>query len=89
MIWNVPELQEVTWSEVVVGEAGTVAFEDLADAPFAIYVEKQRISFESIAKCLIANKIVKWTNLKDRMLLRKGPKWTNPRCIFIEWIFDI
>jgi hypothetical protein len=43
----------------VVGEAGTVAFEDLADAPFAIYVEKQRISFESIAKCLIANKIVK------------------------------
>jgi hypothetical protein len=30
MIRNVPELQEVTQSEVVVGEAGTAEFEGLA-----------------------------------------------------------
>jgi hypothetical protein len=41
MIQNVPELQEATRSEVVVGEAGTAAFEDLAVAPFPIHVEMQ------------------------------------------------
>jgi hypothetical protein len=38
MIGNVPELQEVTRSEVVVGELGTAAPEFLAAAPFAIHV---------------------------------------------------
>jgi hypothetical protein len=38
MIGNVPKLQEVTRSEVVVGEVGTAAFEVLAAAPFAIHV---------------------------------------------------
>jgi hypothetical protein len=38
MIGNIPELQVVTLSEVVVGEVGTAAFEFLAVAPFAIHV---------------------------------------------------
>jgi hypothetical protein len=38
MIGNVPELQETTQSEVVVGEVGTMAPEFLAAAPFAIHV---------------------------------------------------
>jgi hypothetical protein len=38
MIGNVPELQEATRSEVVVGELGTAAPEFLAAAPFAIHV---------------------------------------------------
>jgi hypothetical protein len=50
MIWNVPDLQEATRSEVMVGEARTAAFEDLATAAFAIHVEMQLISYESIAK---------------------------------------
>jgi hypothetical protein len=37
MIGNVLELQEVTRSEVVVGQVGTVAFEFLTAAPFAIH----------------------------------------------------
>jgi hypothetical protein len=41
MIRNIPELQEVTRSEVVVGEVGTVAFEVFAAAPFAIHVAMQ------------------------------------------------
>jgi hypothetical protein len=41
MIRNVPELQEVTRSEVVVGKVGTVAFEILAAAPFAIHIAMQ------------------------------------------------
>jgi hypothetical protein len=53
MIGNVPELQEATWSEVVVEEAWTVSFEDLAAAPFAMHVEMKWISFESIAYCTI------------------------------------
>jgi hypothetical protein len=65
MIENVPELQEVTRSEVVVGEVGTAPPEFNAAAPFAIHVATQWISFESIAKCSIANEIVKSTNLKD------------------------
>jgi hypothetical protein len=72
MIENVSELQETTQSEVVVGEVGTVAFEFIAAVPFAIYVTKQWISFESIAKCLIVNEIVKWSNLKYYLLLNKG-----------------
>jgi hypothetical protein len=41
MIGNVPELQEVTRSEVVVGEVGTMAPEILVAAPFAIHVAMQ------------------------------------------------
>jgi hypothetical protein len=41
MIGNVPELQEATQSEVMVGELGTVAPELLAAALFAIYVAMQ------------------------------------------------
>jgi hypothetical protein len=38
MIRNVPELQEVTQSEVVVGEVGTVAPKFLVATSFAIHV---------------------------------------------------
>jgi hypothetical protein len=38
MVENVPELQEVTRSEVVVGEDGTTTFESLAATSFAIHV---------------------------------------------------
>jgi hypothetical protein len=69
MIVNIPELQEMTQSEVVVGEVGTAAPEFLAAMPFAIHVAIQWIGFENIAKCSIANVIVKSTNLKDRLLL--------------------
>jgi hypothetical protein len=69
MIVNVPELQEAVWKEVVVGEVGTVAPEFLTAASFAIHVAMQWISFESIAKCSIENKIVKSTNMKDNLLL--------------------
>jgi hypothetical protein len=55
-----------------VGEVGTVSFEFLAVVPFAIHVTMQWISFESIAKCSIANKIVKWANMKDCLLLSEG-----------------
>jgi hypothetical protein len=72
MIGNIPELQEVTWSEVVVGEDGIAAFEFLGAVSFAIHIAIQWISFESIAKCSIANEIVKSTNLKDRLLLSQG-----------------
>jgi hypothetical protein len=41
MVGNVPELQEVTRSEVVVGEVGSVTFEFLIVAPFAIHVTKE------------------------------------------------
>jgi hypothetical protein len=41
MIGNVPELQEVTQSEVVVGELGTMAPEFLAVVPFSIHVAMQ------------------------------------------------
>jgi hypothetical protein len=41
MIENVPELQEVTRSEVVVGEVGTAPPEFNAAAPFAIHVATQ------------------------------------------------
>jgi hypothetical protein len=41
MIENVPELQETTQSEVVVGEVGTVTFEFLTAAPFTIHVAMQ------------------------------------------------
>jgi hypothetical protein len=41
VIGNVPELQEVTRSEVVVGELGTVAPEFLATVEFAIHVAIQ------------------------------------------------
>jgi hypothetical protein len=41
MIGNVPELQEVTQSEVMVGELETVAPEFPAAAPFAIHVAMQ------------------------------------------------
>jgi hypothetical protein len=72
MIGNVLELQGVTQSEVVVGEVGTAALEFLATISFAIHVVMQWISFESIAKCSIANEIVKSTNLKDNLLLSEG-----------------
>jgi hypothetical protein len=72
MIGNVPELQETTRSEVVVGEVGTPTFEVLATAPFAIHVAMQWISFESIAKCSIVNEIVKSTNQNYRLLLSNG-----------------
>jgi hypothetical protein len=38
MIGSVPELQEVTRSEIAMGELGTAAPEFLAAAPFAIHV---------------------------------------------------
>jgi hypothetical protein len=41
MVGNVPELQESTRSEVVVGEVGTVAHAFLAAAPFVIHVAMQ------------------------------------------------
>jgi hypothetical protein len=41
MIGNISELQEVTQSEVVVGEVETAASEFLAAAPFAIHVAVQ------------------------------------------------
>jgi hypothetical protein len=41
MIGNIPELQEVTRSEVVVGEVGTVAPKFLTAAPFVIHVAIQ------------------------------------------------
>jgi hypothetical protein len=41
MIGNVPELQEATRSEVVVGEVGTTAPEFIVAAPFAIRVAIQ------------------------------------------------
>jgi hypothetical protein len=58
MVGNVPELQDVTRSEVVVGVVGTAVFQFFAVAPFAIHVAKLRINFESIATCSIANEIV-------------------------------
>jgi hypothetical protein len=72
MIGNVLEPQEVSRSEVVVREVGTITFEFLVIAPFAIHVAKQWISFEIIAKCSIVNEIIKWTNLEDQMMLSKG-----------------
>jgi hypothetical protein len=72
MIGNVPKLQEAAQSEVVVEEVGTATFEFLVVVSFAIHVAKQWISFVSIAKYSIGNEIVKWTNLKDRLLLSKG-----------------
>jgi hypothetical protein len=69
---NVLELEEVTRSEVVVGEVGTAAPEFLAAAPFVIHAAMQWISFECIAKSLIVNEIVKSTKQKDRLLLSKG-----------------
>jgi hypothetical protein len=41
MIGNVPKLQEVTRSEVVVGELGTTAPRFLVAVPFAIHVVMQ------------------------------------------------
>jgi hypothetical protein len=41
MIGNVSELQEVTQSEVVVGEVGTAAPEFLAATPFTIHITMQ------------------------------------------------
>jgi hypothetical protein len=41
MLGNVPQLQEATRSEVLVGEVGTAIFEFLAATPFAIYVAMQ------------------------------------------------
>jgi hypothetical protein len=38
MIGNIPELQEATQSEVVVGEVGTAAPEFLVATSFAIHV---------------------------------------------------
>jgi hypothetical protein len=72
MIQNVPELQEVTWSEVVVGEVGTAALKIPAATLFAIHIVMQWISFESISKCLIMNEIVTSTNLKHHLLLSEG-----------------
>jgi hypothetical protein len=59
----------VTRREVVVGEVGTMTPAFLVAVTFAIHVAMQWISFESIAKCSIANEIVKLTNLKDNLLL--------------------
>jgi hypothetical protein len=42
-----------------VGEVETVEFEFLVAMPFAIHIAKQWISLENIAKCSIANEIVK------------------------------
>jgi hypothetical protein len=72
MIGNIPELQEATRSEVVVGEVGTAALEFLVVVPFFIHVVMQLISFESIVMRLIVNEIVKSTKLKDNLLLSKG-----------------
>jgi hypothetical protein len=41
MIGNVPELQEATRREVVVGEVGTAAPKFLTAAPFAIHITMQ------------------------------------------------
>jgi hypothetical protein len=41
MIQNIPELQEVNQSEVVVGEVGTATRRILAATLFAIYVVMQ------------------------------------------------
>jgi hypothetical protein len=41
MLGNIPELQEVTRSEVMVAELGIVAPEFLAATPFAIHVAMQ------------------------------------------------
>jgi hypothetical protein len=41
MILNIPELQEATQSEIVVGEVGTAAFEVLAAVPFSIHIAMQ------------------------------------------------
>jgi hypothetical protein len=41
MIGNVPELQEATLSEVMVGEVGTATPEFPAAVPFAIHVVMQ------------------------------------------------
>jgi hypothetical protein len=41
MIENVTELQEMTQSEVVVGEVGTATFEFLAAVPFSRHVAMQ------------------------------------------------
>jgi hypothetical protein len=41
MIENIPEVQEATRSEVVVGEVGTTAQEFPAAVPFAIHVAMQ------------------------------------------------
>ncbi len=41
IIENVPDPQEAAQREVVVGEVGTVAFEVLAAAPFAIHIAMQ------------------------------------------------
>jgi hypothetical protein len=41
MIRNVPELQEVNRSEVVMGEVETLTLETLATALFTIHVETQ------------------------------------------------
>jgi hypothetical protein len=69
MIRNIPKLQKVNWSEVVVGKVGTTTLEILAAALFVIHVAIEGISFESIAKCSIVNEIIKSTNLKHHMLL--------------------
>jgi hypothetical protein len=50
MIGNVPELQEATRTEVVVGEVGTVAFEFLAAAPFAIPVAHVELVLKVLLK---------------------------------------
>jgi hypothetical protein len=44
----------------------------LAATPFSIHIVMQLISFKSIAKCSIANEIVKSTKLKDNLLLSEG-----------------
>jgi hypothetical protein len=72
MIRKVPKLQEVTQSEVVVGEVRTAALEILAAVLFAIHIAMQWINFDSIAKCSLVNKIIKSTNLKHRLLLSEG-----------------
>jgi tetrahydromethanopterin S-methyltransferase subunit H len=69
MIRNVPKLQKVNWSDVVVGKVGTTTLEILAAALFVIHVAIEGISFKSIAKCSIVNEIIKSTNLKHHMLL--------------------
>jgi hypothetical protein len=47
--------------EVVVGEVGSVSCSFLVVVLVVIHVGMQRISFESIAKCLIAIKITQLT----------------------------
>jgi hypothetical protein len=71
MIENVPEPQEATRSEVVVGELGPVAPGFLAATSFAIHVVMQWIS-NLFATWSIVNEIVKSTNLKDNLLLSEG-----------------